>query len=174
MKLIERMKINSKGCDAGYCRKQLAEVLHGYFGNYGGPNDKRGVYASIGSIQIEGTNEEMEGFAQAILRKVERNREWDNDERIEKVAAQLATTYLTVFGEAIHKGVRPEHYPLLERDFSDLSKAAEVAFAPTDAEAVKKHTRRIIRYRLNEVKGYERIAEAVSGRKASSPATLAT
>lgn len=162
MKLIERMKINSKGCDAGYCRKLLAEVPRGYFGNYGGPNDKRGVYASIGSIQIEGSNEEMEEFAQAIIRKIELNREWDNDDRIEKVAAQLATTYLTVFGEAIHKGVCPEHYPLLERDFSTLS--AGLSFAPSDVDQLQKAAKSIIRNRLT-MPGYEKISKAVKNRK---------
>ena len=162
MKLIERMKNNSKNCDAGYCRKQLAEVPHGYFGNCGGPNEKRGVYASIGSIQIEGTNEEMEEFAQAILRKVERNREWENDERIEKVAAQLATAYLTVFGEAIHKGVWPEHYPLLERDFSSLSAGLE--FKPDDVAKLQEVAKKIIRNRLT-MPGYEKISEAVKNRK---------
>lgn len=156
------MKINGNNCDAGYCRKLLAEVPHGHFGNYGGPNDKRGVYASIGSIQIEGTNEEMEEFAQAILRKVERNREWESDERIEKMAYKLATTYLTVFGEAIHKGVWPEHYPLLERDFSSFSSGLE--FKPDDVAKLQDMAKKIIRNRLS-MPGYERIAEAVKNRK---------
>lgn len=156
------MEKDSKGCNDGWRRKLLAEVRHGYFGSCGGPNDKRGVYASIGSIQIEGTNEEMEEFAQAILRKVERNREWENDERIEKVASQLATTYLAKFGEAIHAGVWPEHYPLLERDFSSLSAGLE--FDAGDVAKLQTAAKSIIRNRLI-MPGYEKIAEAVRNRK---------
>ena len=156
------MEKDSKGCDDGWRRKLLAEVPHGYFGNCGGPNDKRGVYASIGSIQIEGTNEEMEEFAQAILRKVERNREWENDERIEKVAAQLATAYLAKFGDAIHKGVNPEHYPLLERDFSTLSAGLE--FEAGDIAKLQTMAKTIIRNRL-ATPGYEHIQEAIKNRK---------
>lgn len=162
MKLIERMEKDSKGCNDGWRRKLLAEVPHGYFGSIGGPNGQRGVYASIGPIQIEGTNEEMEEFAQAIMRKVARNKEWENDERIEKVAAQLAHNYLVAFGDAIHKGESPESYPLLGRDFSTLS--AGLAFKYEDVAALQEMANKIIRNRLT-LPGYEKIAEAIKARK---------
>ena len=158
---------DSKACNDGFRRKILTDAPV----SAGCIHD--GIGVRCGGYSLEGTEAEMEALVLLIQSRIASKRAYAKQVKIERDAAKLATVYLRQFGEVIHKGESPERYPLLERDFSGLSMAAEIAIDPDDAEAVKKHTRGIIRYRLDEVKGYEKIAEAVRGRKASDPATLA-